>query len=141
MFAEFAEIKEKLQKMHDQGINIVICVIPSLESECPEYREIKIAADLKVGILTQCIKSDTISKGNEYLETFLLNINAKLDGINQKLLTAPILKDFDAEPVMLIGAYITTPTGQQTGPWYKKNLKLTILFQIIVHLLFWLFFF
>lgn len=106
--------------MHEQGIDIVICIIPSSDSD--EYNEIKIAADLEFGILTQCIKSDTITNGTEYRETFLLNINAKLNGINQKLLMAPILKDFDTQPVMFIGAYITTPTtpGQQNAPRYDS---------------------
>lgn len=129
VFAEVAEIKQKLQKMSEQEVDIVICVIPSSESDGhgrPEYNEIKIAADLDVGILTQCIKSDTISNGTtEYRETFLLNINAKLNGINQKLSTAPILKDFDAEPVMFIGAHIAPPTtsGQQNVPRYANFIE------------------
>lgn len=97
--------------MHEQNINIVICVIPPTGSDqCAEYNEIKIAGDLDIGIVTQCIKQDTIANVSEFRETFLLNINAKLNGVNQKLENAPILKDFDAVPVMFIGAYITPLT-------------------------------
>lgn len=114
--------------MSEQEVDIVICVIPS--SESLEYNEIKIAADLHVGISTQCIKSETISNGTEYRETFLININAKLNGTNQKLSTAPILKDFDTEPVMFIGAYITSPPppasntpDQQNAPRYNSTFE------------------
>lgn len=123
MFANLAEIKENLKKMSEQEIDIVICVVPpglSADDSSPEYDEIKFVADLDIGIMTQCIKSDTFSKGTEYRETFLLNINAKLNGINQKLSTAPILADFDKAPIMFIGAHVklsTTP-GEQNAPRY-----------------------
>lgn len=124
-FAKFEEIREKLQKMQEQGIVLVICVIPSSVSDdvCREYNAIKIAADLDLGIMTQCIKSDTFANQTEFRETFLLNINAKLNGVNQKLSTAPILNDFDAVPVMFIGAYVTPPTkpGQPNAPRYATN--------------------
>lgn len=102
--------------MHEQGINIVVCVIPP---EGSEHDDIKIMAELDIGIMTQCIKSDTFANGTEFRETFLLNINAKLDGINQKLSTAPILKDFDTAPIMFIGAYLTS-SGQQNAPRYEN---------------------
>lgn len=121
--------------MSDQKIAIVICVIPPDSSD---YDEIKFNADLDIGIMTQCIKSDTLTKFSEFRQTFLLNINAKLDGINQKLSTAPILKDFDTTPIMFIGAYLTSSTapGQQNAPRYeqirkiqlKQNQKFTTMF-------------
>lgn len=119
MCIQLAQMKETLKKMSEQEINIVICVIPP---ESPDYDEIKFVADLDIGIMTQCIKSDTFANGTEFRETFLLNINAKLDGINQKLSTAPILKDFDTVPIMFIGAHLTS-SGKQNAPRYGIFLK------------------
>lgn len=120
-FAEFVEIKAKLQKMAEQNIDFVICVIPR-DDPGLMYHEIKITADLNVGITTQCIKSNTLTKDTQcWREQFLLQLNAKLNGVNQKLSTAPILKDFDTEPIMFIGAHVAVPVptvpGQKFAPW------------------------
>lgn len=108
--------------MYEDEIDIVICIVPS--DGCVAYNEIKYVAELEIGILTQCIKSNTFSNNIDFRETFLLNINAKLNGINLKLQTAPIIKDFDTTPVMLIGAYVApSELGQRNAPRYGNTNK------------------
>lgn len=121
MRAEFTEIGAKLQKMADQELDFVICVMPSENCE-HIYKAIKFAGDLTVGIPTHCIQSNTFSNGTEFRDSYLLNLNAKMDGVNQKLSNAPILRDFDTVPVMFIGAHVAVPeptaAGQNRSPRY-----------------------
>lgn len=108
-----AELREELQyigsKSDDQQIGIVFCVIPD---KGPTYGEIKRAAELNYGVLTQCIKSKTIySKGRDFatISNILLKVNAKLNGTNHKVQTSPIL----GKKVLFIGADVTHPSPDQ----------------------------
>lgn len=110
------EIGQCLNRMAKQNVNIVFCVVPS---KGPNYAKIKKEAELVVGVLTQCIKADTISRRCDRmtLGNVLLKVNAKLTGTNHKLAsqTSPILNNFENEPVMVIGADVTHPAAGVTN--------------------------
>lgn len=105
------EIGRHLKRMAEHKVDIVFCVIPP---KSQNYTKIKQEAELEVGVLTQCITSDTILRRatGSTLSNILLKVNAKLNSKNHKLLpspSAPILSNFDEEPVMFIGADVTHP--------------------------------
>lgn len=105
------EIGRQLEQMAEQGVDIVFCVVPSKSAN---YAKIKQEAELGLGLLTQCITSDTIKKRGKdrtTLANILLKVNAKLNGINHQLTpqSSQIINDFEKEPVMFIGADVTHP--------------------------------
>lgn len=84
------------------------------------YSSVKQNAELKVGILTQCIKEKTVlnsSKDASVIYNLMLKINAKLNGTNHKVseekeaglkkLLQPIRN------VMFMGADVTHPSPDQ----------------------------
>lgn len=115
------EIGQQLDRMAKQNVDIVVCVIPSRSTN---YAKIKKQAELVSAVLTQCIKSDTISRrGTDRMTllNILLKINAKLNGTNHRLSapTSPILNNFDREPVMFIGADVTHPAPGNPANGYS----------------------
>lgn len=105
------EIGRYMKRIADQKVNIVFCVVPP---KSQNYAKIKKAAELESAVLTQCVKSDTIERrGTDRMTllNILLKVNTKLNGVNHKLASqsAPILNNFDKEPVMFIGADVTHP--------------------------------
>lgn len=101
-----------------KNIEILFCIIPN---SGPTYADIKQIAELKYGVLTQCIKAATVNKVVKYndastISNILLKDNAKLNGTNHKLVqeTSPILSP---KNVMVIGADVTHPSpGQDNIP-------------------------
>ncbi|KAH8305813.1 hypothetical protein KR059_011347, partial [Drosophila kikkawai] len=78
------------------------------------YGAIKQKAELQHGILTQCIKQDTVIyklHNSQTISNILLKVNFKLNGINHKL------KDVSGVPmldnVMFLGADVTHPSPDQ----------------------------
>lgn len=110
------EIGQNLNRMASQNVDIVFCIVPS---RGPNYAKVKQQAELFVGVLTQCIKGETIQRRCDRmtLGNLLLKVNAKLNGTNHKLAapTSPIINNFDKEPVMFIGADVTHPAPGSTG--------------------------
>lgn len=108
-------IHQVLKRLRDSlNVDLVIVVLGRQAS----YADIKEAAEVKLGIRTQCIKEFNMTrKCNAALITNLcLKINAKLGGINNGLLSRekpPIFK----EPVIIIGADVTHPApGDRVKP-------------------------
>lgn len=117
------DLEKKLQQIGaNKQIGIVFCVIPI---SGPMYAKIKQLAELKFGVLTQCVKANTIAnKGTDpsTVSNILLKVNAKLNGTNHKLQKSAILSDFDKGKVMFIGADVTHPTpGQSAVPRYLTH--------------------
>nr|CAD7397522.1 unnamed protein product [Timema cristinae] len=94
-----------------KGVNLVVCVIPDRGET---YSKVKQAAELKVGVLTQCIRGRTMSRMNPAtVGNILLKVNSKLNGINHTLhvdYRPQCLK----RPVMIVGADVTHPSPDQT---------------------------
>ncbi|GFG40952.1 hypothetical protein Cfor_04697, partial [Coptotermes formosanus] len=90
-------------------VDLVVVVIPVKGS----YAHVKQAAELNAGVLTQCIRSATIT--NLKIETcshILLKVNSKLNGVNHILASVskpPCLES----PAMIVGADVTHPPPDQ----------------------------
>ncbi|XP_014259236.1 protein argonaute-2-like isoform X1 [Cimex lectularius] len=80
------------------------------------YAKVKQMAELKVGVLTQCIKSRTLTKcnSNSTVTNILLKLNAKLNGINHSI-TSGHWPSFFKKPVMVVGADVTHPAPDQVN--------------------------
>ncbi|XP_031627620.1 protein argonaute-2 [Contarinia nasturtii] len=111
---DLPKIKQELDRIgNEKRVNIVFCVVPD---NGPMYSEIKKYAEIvsKNGVLTQCIKGNTIFKkrsDGSTISNLLLKVNAKLNGTNYKLKETPILMD---KKCLLIGADVTHPSPDQT---------------------------
>ncbi|XP_058985798.1 protein argonaute-2 isoform X2 [Musca domestica] len=84
------------------------------------YYHIKQVADLKVGVLTQCIQDKTVKKipqSPPIISNLLLGVNGKLNGTNHKILldNDDDMKDLMApiKNVMFMGADVTHPSPDQ----------------------------
>ncbi|XP_076639294.1 argonaute 2 isoform X2 [Colletes latitarsis] len=93
----------------EQNLRLVVVIIPNLDNA---YSIVKQISELKItgGIVTQCLKSQTLKKLNDATITnILLKINSKLNGINHTFATTfrpPCL----GQPCMLVGADVTHPS-------------------------------
>lgn len=91
----------------------LIFVIIIDQMDC--YAKFKQAAELRVGILTQCIKANTIfrmGKGNPMMTigNILLKVNAKLGGFNHQVIeTSYQTQNSKASGIMFVGADVTHP--------------------------------
>nr|CAD7264340.1 unnamed protein product [Timema shepardi] len=107
------DLTKSLEEFFNQvkGVNLVVCVIPDRGET---YSKVKQAAELKVGVLTQCIRGRTMSRMNPAtVGNILLKVNSKLNGINHTLhidYRPQCLK----RPVMIVGADVTHPSPDQT---------------------------
>lgn len=89
---------------------VLFCIIPDSGDT---YARIKQAAELRCGVLTQCIKAGTVfRKRNDgsTISNILLKVNAKLNGTNHKLKFSPVLDG----KCMVIGADVTHPSPDQS---------------------------
>lgn len=105
-FLRDGDIDATMQRIKDRQAAVLFCIIPDSGDT---YAKIKQAAELRCGVLTQCIKASTIfKKGNDgsTVSNILLKVNAKLNGLNHKLISSPIL----GNNVMLIGGDVTHPS-------------------------------
>lgn len=110
------DIENELGRCLQAGYRLVFVIVID-RNDC--YARVKQAAELKVGILTQCIKAGTIFKmgrGNPQMtiNNILLKVNSKLNGTNQ-LIQENSFNNFNtaASGVMFIGADVTHPSPDQ----------------------------
>lgn len=104
------QLDRTLGAIKEKQCNVLFCVIPDRGDS---YARVKQAAELRCGVLTQCIKAFTVSrKGNDgsTISNILLKVNAKLNGFNHKLQNSPILSKHKC---MVIGADVTHPSPDQ----------------------------
>ncbi|KAK2585444.1 hypothetical protein KPH14_010107 [Odynerus spinipes] len=96
-------------EMKEQKLKLVIVIIP--EHDADAYSIVKQVTELKVGVLTQCIKSGTVEKkmNAATIGNILLKINSKLNGVNHRIST-DIRPKCLSEPCILIGADVTHPS-------------------------------
>lgn len=104
------DIDALMTKIKANNTNILFCVIPDSGDG---YSKIKQSAELRCGVLTQCIKAVTIfKKGGDgsTASNILLKVNAKLNGTNHKLYHSTVLDG----NCMVIGADVTHPSPDQS---------------------------
>uniref|UniRef100_A0A1I8PE29 Piwi domain-containing protein n=2 Tax=Stomoxys calcitrans TaxID=35570 RepID=A0A1I8PE29_STOCA len=104
------DIASTLQDLAKQKYALVFVVLGKFAS----YATVKQSAELRVGILTQCIKEQTVgrtARDQTVFSNILLKVNGKLNGTNHKIsadaMMAPIKK------VMYLGADVTHPSPDQ----------------------------
>lgn len=105
------DMDQKLDKIKAGACNVLFCVIPDRGDA---YARVKQAAELRCGVLTQCIKALTVQRKGKDASTIsniLLKVNAKLNGFNHKLQKSPIL---NGKKCMVIGADVTHPSPDQS---------------------------
>lgn len=75
MRARSNDLEQILRKLATAGYGLAFVVIID-RNDC--YAKVKQAAELKVGILTQCIKSNTVGRMNgQIIGNIMLKVNAK----------------------------------------------------------------
>jgi eukaryotic translation initiation factor 2C len=92
-------------------VQLVVVVIPD-RGDC--HAKVKQVAELNIGVLTQCVKSRTMSRMNPATcSNILLKVNSKLNGVNHTL--APVSRPKCLQrPVMIVGSDVTHPSPDQT---------------------------
>lgn len=101
---------DEFLKQQGKSVKVLFCIIPDGGDT---YAKVKQSAELRCGVLTQCIKAFTMSrKGTDRstVSNILLKVNAKLAGTNHKLQRSPILDN----KCMIIGADVTHPSPDQS---------------------------
>ncbi|KAH7944222.1 hypothetical protein HPB52_017437 [Rhipicephalus sanguineus] len=109
-------IFQVLEQMKSRGIVLVVVVLGQQAS----YAAIKEAAEVKLGIRTQCIKelnfTNTTKCSDSLIRNLCLKINAKLGGTNNSFLNGEMPSVLD-EPVIIIGADVSHPApGDKVKP-------------------------
>ncbi|XP_020290691.1 protein argonaute-4-like isoform X3 [Pseudomyrmex gracilis] len=90
-----------------KNLALIMVVIPDRTDET--YGRVKQITELRVGVLTQCIKVRTVKKANgSTIKNILLKINSKLNGINHTFNKMPSC--LENANCMLVGADVTHPS-------------------------------
>lgn len=111
---DFNGLKDKMKEIKGMKTKIVFVIIPDRGGM---YAKIKQTAEIDFGVLTQCIKSGTVSKkrtDGSTISNILLKVNAKLNGTNHRLQTQ--IRDSalnNIDKCMIIGADVTHPSPDQ----------------------------
>ncbi|XP_053954424.1 protein argonaute-2 [Anastrepha ludens] len=108
---ETGNIVATLEEYKRNDYDLVIVVIPGFGTS---YADIKQKAELVCGLLTQCIKEQTLNRGvNDMLiSNLLLKVNSKLNGSNHKIsANHHVVLDH----VMFMGADVTHPSPDQNN--------------------------
>lgn len=108
------EMEDLLRKCQASGYKLVFVIIIDRNDW---YAQVKQAAELKVGIMTQCIKANTIfrmGKGNPMMTigNILLKVNAKLNGKNHEVEELSYQSNLRGG-IMFVGADVTHPSPDQ----------------------------
>lgn len=111
--AREGDIDRQMNDLVAAGCKLLLCVISNFGDA---YARVKQAAEIRCGILTQCVKEQTMSRkatDQSTVSNILLKVNAKMGGTNHRL------ADMSKLPVqkrahMIIGADVTHPSPDQT---------------------------
>ncbi|XP_065208062.1 protein argonaute-2-like isoform X2 [Planococcus citri] len=103
-------------RQFEKGVQILVVIMTPFGVD-DIYSKIKRAAELKVGVLTQCIKAATCDNRKMNAMTaqnILLKINSKISGVNHSL-AQNVLPEILKRPVMIVGADVTHPAPGSEG--------------------------
>lgn len=106
---ETRNIVQTLEDYKKKGYDLVVVVIPGYGTS---YADIKQRAELVCGLLTQCIKEQTLNRGvnDQLVSNLLLKVNSKLNGANHKI--SPN-NHVVLDHAMFMGADVTHPSPDQ----------------------------
>jgi len=106
--------KEAKIELQQKELHLMLIILPDEDEK--RYRTIKCTTDTILGVPSQCVQLEKIYRTNtQYCASVALKINLKLGGTNQSLKETEI-PQLTKEPVMLLGADVTHPTGGRAGP-------------------------
>lgn len=109
---KMVEVRKVLLTASERRINMLFVVVPFRQKDA--YDKVKRMAELDVGILTQCIKEQTLQRlSDNTVRNILLKVNSKLMGINQGLETRCLPECIKNGNVMMVGADVTHPSPDQ----------------------------
>ncbi|KAG7199076.1 hypothetical protein KM043_017975 [Ampulex compressa] len=109
---DIRQIQQYFQSKKDEDLKLVVVIIPDYADG---YSKVKQITELNVGVLTQCLKSQTLRKLNPAtIGNILLKINSKLNGINHAIHSTEIPMCL-SKPCILIGADVTHPSPDAIG--------------------------
>lgn len=107
----FQELEVKIQKCRELAFGLVFVIIDD-KVDC--YAQVKKIAETQVGIMTQCLKPNTVARINfSTMNNIFLKLNAKLGGVNRDLIETSYNKLMTSCPIMFVGADVTHPTPEQ----------------------------
>ncbi|KAK3908670.1 LOW QUALITY PROTEIN: Protein argonaute-2 [Frankliniella fusca] len=103
------ELSNRLGKFRQEGHKLVLVVISGYNKQI--YGQVKQVAELQVGVLTQCVKDETVTRRNNQatVHNIMLKINAKFNGVNQVIADQSKVKCFNSK-VLVFGADVTHPS-------------------------------
>lgn len=107
------DIDRLMNELIKQGCQLLVCIIPDFGDN---YAKVKQAAEIRCGLLTQCIKAGTIFRKGEddsTISNILLKINAKMNGTNHQFAAPSKILACMGAPFMVIGADVTHPSPDQ----------------------------
>lgn len=112
------EVTTTFQKLNFQlHPQLLIVVVPSSTNE-KLYESVKQTAELQLGYLTQCVKSETLNrKLNEpTVINILLKINTKMNGMNHRIDVLGETSSLLEGPCIIFGADVTHPPPRSPLP-------------------------
>lgn len=111
--SNFANMSGKLDELKGRypDLKLVIVILP--DNPTGVYGLVKRAAELDCGMITQCIRSKTVTRLNGItIMNLLLKINTKLNGMNHRLTENNQLAI--KEHTMIVGADVTHPSPEMS---------------------------
>lgn len=108
-----------LNEFKKDNFELVFVIVPKFGDQ---YQETKKSAELRCGMLTQCIKAETVLKrlNGSTFSNIMLKVNAKLNGTNHRIAdnsNPEIEMSINKRRFMVIGADVTHPSpGQMEIP-------------------------
>ncbi|XP_030374634.1 protein argonaute-2 [Scaptodrosophila lebanonensis] len=108
-FSDDVALDKHFADLKENKTDLVFVIIPN---RGVPYHTIKQKAELKHGILTQCIKSNNVERrlNGQLIGNVLLKVNSKLNGTNHKIKDDPNIR---LQNVMYLGADVTHPSPDQ----------------------------
>ncbi|KAF5277709.1 hypothetical protein FQR65_LT03689 [Abscondita terminalis] len=106
---EKLKLEEEFRKL--KAKSLILVIIPDFVKEV--YNYVKQAAELSVGVVTQCVKAKNVFRIKPTtVSNILLKVNAKLNGRNHQLTKTPACL---TRPCMIMGADVTHPSPESRG--------------------------
>lgn len=108
------QLQVPMSECRARKIQLIVVIMPWRNPTA--YNKIKNVAEKQVGILTQCVKEQTMKRMSEQTaENLLLKINTKLAGVNQSLHPETMPLALKKAKCMIVGADVTHPSPDQTN--------------------------
>lgn len=114
---DIPQLEKVINDLKKQNVQMLIVIVKDKMRFKDIYPAVKKSAELRCGILTQCIQDKTLGRLNQSIvENLMLKVNTKLNGTNH-VIAQPSQVPLNNTKFMVIGADVTHPSpGQTTIP-------------------------